>query len=169
MDEHSQGRASRELKAESRRQIDAKRVRQISDAVRMEMNMERYAGDVTEWAGYNATKTPLVLREAKRQKVTKHKECWLKKAGTVKRRKAAVTMSAKKGGKATKGGKAGRVLRKAARRKQQAGAKVAMKQQRSSTAAATRKRGGRRRRPRPRRSRVKEAGQSDCDEDTARA
>jgi len=75
VDEHSQGRASRELKAESRRQIDAKRVRQISDAMRMEMNMERYAGDVTEWAGNNATKTPLVLKEAKRQKVTKHKEC----------------------------------------------------------------------------------------------
>ena len=76
MDEHSQGRASRELKAESRRQIW---VRQVSDAVRMEMNMERYAGDVTEWAGYNTTKKPLVLREAKQQKVTKHKECWLRK------------------------------------------------------------------------------------------
>ena len=93
------------------------------------MNMERYAGDVTEWAGYNATKTSLVLKEAKRQKVTKHtkecwlrkvtkhKECWLKKAVTVKRRKVAATISAKKGGKATKGGKAGKVLRKATRRK----------------------------------------------------
>ena len=33
----------------------------VSDAVRIEMTMERYVGDATKCSGYNATRTPRVL------------------------------------------------------------------------------------------------------------
>ena len=34
----------------------------ISDTVRIEMTMERYVGDATKCSGYNATRTPRVLK-----------------------------------------------------------------------------------------------------------
>ena len=34
----------------------------ISDAVRIEMTMERYVGDATKCSGYNVTRTPRVLK-----------------------------------------------------------------------------------------------------------
>ena len=37
-------------------------VQQMADAVRIEMTMERYVGDATKCSGYNATRTPRVLK-----------------------------------------------------------------------------------------------------------
>ena len=34
----------------------------ISDTARIEMTMERYVGDATKCSGYNATRTPRVLK-----------------------------------------------------------------------------------------------------------
>ena len=45
-----------------REDLGLKVVQQMAGAVKIEMTMERYVGDATKCSGYNATRTPRVLK-----------------------------------------------------------------------------------------------------------